>query len=156
MGTARSGWRALPADGHLITLEANTLHAQVARTNIARAGLDRVVNIRPGKALETLPKLAEERLGPFDLTFIDADEPNNPEYFEWTLKLSHRGSVIVVDNVVRNGDVLDPHSPDPNVLGVRRLNDLIAADPRVSATVVQTVGMKGYDGFAVILVDHDL
>lgn len=148
--------RALPADGHLITLEANPLHAEVARTNIGRAGLNHIVSVRPGKALDTLPVLAEEKLGPFDLTFIDADKPNNPGYFEWALKLSHRGSVIVVDNVVRNGAVQDPNSSDPNVLGVRRMNELIAAEPRVSATAIQTVGSKGYDGFAVILVVDDL
>jgi len=147
--------RALPADGRLITLESNPHHAEVARTNIARAGLERVVSIRVGKALETLPTLAVEGVGPFDLTFIDADKPSNPEYFEWALRLSHRGSVIVVDNVVRNGAVMDPASTDPNVLGVRRMNDRIAAEPRVSATAIQTVGSKGYDGFAIMIVNDD-
>lgn len=147
--------RALPEGGRMITLEANPLHAQVARANLGRAGLDGVVEVRLGKALESLPAIAAEKIGPFDLTFIDADKPSNPEYFEWALNLSHRGSVIVVDNVIRNGAVMDARSTDPSVLGVRRMNDLIAAEPRVSATTIQTVGSKGYDGFAIILVDDD-
>lgn len=148
--------RALPEGGRLITLEVNPLHAEVARGNIARAGLESIVSIRRGHALDTLPTLAQEGDDPFDLIFIDADKPSNPEYFEWAVKLARRGSLIVVDNVVRNGTVADPSSSDPSVLGVRRMNDLIAAEPRVSATVVQTVGSKGYDGFALILVDDDL
>ncbi len=147
--------RALPPEGRLITLESDPHHAQVARANIARAGLDRMVSVRVGKALETLPALAAEGAGPFDLTFIDADKPNNPEYFEWALKLSCRGSVIVVDNVVRNGAVIDPTSTDPNVRGVRRMNERIAAESRVSATAIQTVGSKGYDGFAIMIVTGD-
>ena len=140
--------RALPPDGRLITLEAVDKHARVARANIAKAGLEKKVEIRIGAALDTLPSLQ----GPFDFTFIDADKQNNAEYFTWALKLSRPGSVIVVDNVVRDGKVIDARSRDASVQGVRRLNELIAAEKRVSATAVQTVGMKGYDGFAVALV----
>ena len=144
--------RALPGGGRLITLEADPKHAEVARANIARAGPAHVVELRLGRALDTLPQLAAEGRGPFDMIFIDADKPGNPDYFSWALKLSRRGSVIVVDNVVRDGAVADAASRDPSVLGVRRLNELIASEPRVSATAIQTVGSKGYDGFALILV----
>ncbi|WP_437839884.1 O-methyltransferase [Sorangium sp. So ce1153] len=147
--------RALPAGGRLVTLELDPKHAEVARANIARAGLADVVELRLGRALDTLPALAAEGRGPFDFIFIDADKPSNPDYFAWALKLSRRGSVIVVDNVVRKGAVADPESADPNVQGVQRLNKLIAAEPRVSATAVQTVGSKGYDGFAIALVTAD-
>lgn len=144
--------RALPADGRLITLELDPKHAEVARGNIARAGLDRVVDLRLGRALDLLPRIAAEGMGPFDLIFIDADRPNNPDYFAWALKLSRRGSLIVIDNVVRGGMVADAASGDPAIQGVRRMNAMIAAEPRVSATAVQTVGGKGYDGFAIALV----
>jgi predicted O-methyltransferase YrrM len=144
--------RALPAGGRLITLELDPRHAEVARTNFVQAGLADVVELRLGPALETLPRLAAEGRGPFDLVFIDADKPNIPAYFTWALSLTRPGSAIVVDNVVRGGAVADPASDDPSVQGVRRLNELIAAEPRVSATVVQTVGGKGYDGFALALV----
>jgi predicted O-methyltransferase YrrM len=144
--------RALPADGRLITLEIDPKHAEVARANIARAGLSEVVELRLGRALDTLPQLAAEGRGPFDLIFIDADKPNNPDYFAWALKLSRRGSLIIADNVVRNGAVINAASSDPSVQGVRRLNELLAAEPRVSATAIQTVGSKGYDGFAIALV----
>ena len=144
--------RALAKDGRLVTLERDPKHAEVAHRNLARAGLGEVVSIRVGPALETLPALAAERLPPFDFVFIDADKQSIPEYFEWALKLSRKGSVIVVDNVVRKGAVLDATSTDPNVQGVRRLNELLAKTPRVSATTVQTVGSKGYDGFALIRV----
>jgi predicted O-methyltransferase YrrM len=144
--------RALPAGGRLVTLEIDAKHAAVARANLARAGVADIVELRLGPALETLPKLAAERRGPFDLVFIDADKPSNPEYFQWALKLSRPGSLIVVDNVVRDGAVLDAASKDASVQGVRRLNALMAAEPRVSATAIQTVGSKGYDGFAVALV----
>jgi predicted O-methyltransferase YrrM len=147
--------RALPADGHLITLEADPKHAEVARANIARAGLAQVVELRLGPALETLPRLAAEGAGPFDLIFIDADKPGYPDYFRWALKLSRRGSVIIADNVVRDGAVIDPASDDPRVQGMRRFNELLAAEPRVSATEIQTVGSKGYDGFALALVISD-
>ncbi|MFQ4143340.1 O-methyltransferase [Chlorogloeopsis sp. ULAP02] len=141
--------RALPNDGHLMTLEADLKHAEVARANIARAGLADVVELRLGKALDTLPQLAAEGRGPFDLIFIDADKPNNPDYFVWALKLSRPGSLIIADNVVRNGAVVDAASDDRSVQGVRRFNELLANSPHVSATVIQTVGSKGYDGFAI-------
>jgi predicted O-methyltransferase YrrM len=147
--------RALPAEGRLITLEAVPKHAEVARKNIANAGFADVVEVRVGLALDTLPQLASEGYGPFDLVFIDADKRSNPEYFAWALKLSRRGSVIIVDNVVRGGDVIDPHSTDPAIQGVRRLIEMMAAEPRVRATAIQTVGSKGYDGFALALVIGD-
>jgi predicted O-methyltransferase YrrM len=145
--------RALPEDGKLITLEADSKHAEIAGANIARAGLDRRVDLKLGEALKTLPLLAAE--APFDFTFIDADKPNNANYFSWALKLSRRGSLIVVDNVVRDGEIVKASSRDPSVRGVRRLFDLIAAEPRVSATAIQTVGSKGYDGLVVALVIAD-
>lgn len=147
--------RALPAGGRLITLESEPKHAEVARANLDRAGLADIVDLRLGRALDTLPKLAAEGRGPFDLIFIDADKPSNPDYFAWALKLSRRGSVIVIDNVVRKGAVIDPESADPSVQGVRRLNKLLAAERRVSATAIQTVGSKGYDGLAIVLVTED-
>jgi predicted O-methyltransferase YrrM len=140
--------RALPSDGRLVTLEAVDKHARVAKANIAKAGLEKKVEIRIGPALDTLPSLQ----GPFDFSFIDADKQNNAEYFAWALKLSRPGSLIVVDNVVRDGKVIDARSRDASVQGVRRLNELIAAEKRVTATAIQTVGVKGYDGFAVALV----
>jgi predicted O-methyltransferase YrrM len=148
--------RALPANGSLVTLEADPKHADVARANIARAGLSTIVDVRLGRALDTLPRLATEDRAPFDLVFIDADKPSNADYFAWALKLSRRGSVIIVDNVVRDGAVADPGNHDPNVVGVRRLNELIAMEPRVSATAIQTVGSKGYDGFAIALVTEEI
>lgn len=147
--------RALPAGGRLITLESEPKHAEVARANLDRAGLADRVELRLGRALDTLPKLAAEGRGPFDLIFIDADKPSNPDYFAWALKLSRRGSVIVVDNVVRNGAVVDPENADPNVQGARRLYELLAAERRVSATAIQTVGTKGYDGLAIAVVTAD-
>lgn len=144
--------RALPSGGRLITLEADPKHAEVARENIARAGLDSVIDLRLGKALDTLPSLASEGRGPFDLIFIDADKERNPDYFAWALKLSRRGSVIIVDNVVRRGSVVDEASHDADVMGTRRFFETIAREPRVSATAIQTVGSKGYDGFAMLLV----
>jgi len=147
--------RALPAGGRLITLESDEKHAEVARANIARAGLSDVVELRLGPALDTLPTLAAEGCGPFDLIFIDADKPNNAEYFAWALKLSRRGSVIIVDNVVRKGAVIDAASTDETVLGVQRFYEVLAAERRVSATAIQTVGSKGYDGFAMALVTSD-
>jgi predicted O-methyltransferase YrrM len=144
--------RALPAGGRLITLELEPKHAEVARTNLERAGLGNV-EIRIGRALDTLPKLAAEGVGPFDFVFIDADKTNIAEYFSWSLRLAHPGSVIVVDNVVRKGAVIDAHSTDANVRGVRRFNEQLAATPGVSATTLQTVGSKGYDGFTLILVE---
>lgn len=147
--------RALPAGGRLITLEADSKHAEVSRANLARAGLSEIVEIRLGKAIDSLPCLAAEGRGPFDFIFIDADKPSNPDYWAWALKLARRGSLIVIDNVIRKGAVADPASTDPKVVGTRRMFELIAAEPRVSATVIQTVGSKGYDGFAMAVVLSD-
>jgi predicted O-methyltransferase YrrM len=144
--------RALPRGGRLITLEADPKHAEVARTNIARAGLTDLVEIRLGRALDTLPKLAAENRDPFDLVFIDADKPSLADYFKWALQLSRPGSLILVDNVVRDGNVVDAASDDAAVQGTRRLIELLAAEPRVSATAIQTTGVKGYDGLAIALV----
>ena len=144
--------RALPADGRLVTLELDEHHAAVARANVAAAGLGDVVELRLGPAADSLAALAAENAGPFDMVFIDADKQSNAEYFTWALRLTRPGSVIVVDNVVRNGAVVDDDSTDPAVLGTRALNALLAAEPRVSVTEVQTVGNKGYDGFALALV----
>ena len=144
--------RALPAGGRVVTLEAEPKHAELARSNLARAGVAKLVDVRVGAALDTLPRIATEGLAPFDFFFIDADKQNIPAYFEWALKLARRGSLIVVDNVIREGAVLDTDSDDPAVRGVRRFNEMVAADKRVSATVIQTVGAKGHDGFAMVLV----
>jgi predicted O-methyltransferase YrrM len=144
--------RALPRGGRLVTLESDPKYAMVAQANLARAGLAEVVEVRTGRAVDTLQRLAEEDAGPFDLIFIDADKPNNPEYLEWSLELSRTGTVIVADNVVRNGDVADATSDDPNVVGVRRFTELVAAEARLTATAIQTVGTKGYDGFAIAIV----
>lgn len=143
--------RALAPGGRLVTLEIDPAHAEVARANIAHAGLADSVDLRLGRALDTLPTLGDEGT-PFDLVFIDADKESNADYFAWALKLSRPGSVIVVDNVVRDGAVADAASTDPLVLGVRRLNERIAAEPRVTATAIQTVGSKGYDGFTIAVV----
>ncbi|MBW3631412.1 MAG: O-methyltransferase [Chloroflexi bacterium] len=147
--------RALPEGGRVISLEADAGHAEIARANFTRAGLDDVVEVRLGLALDTLPRLAAEGHEPFDLVFIDADKPNNEAYFDWALRLSHLGSVIVVDNVVRSGDVIDAGSDSPTVQGVRRFLERLAVEPRVTATAIQTVGNKGYDGFAIALVTAD-
>jgi predicted O-methyltransferase YrrM len=147
--------RGLPEGGRLITLEANAAYAEIARVNIACAGLADVVELRLGLALDTLPQLAAEGVGPFDMIFIDADKASIPEYFAWALKLSHRGSLIIVDNVVRDGEVIDASSSDLNVQGVRRFNELVANEPRVSATAIPTADSKGYDGFAFVLVTAD-
>jgi predicted O-methyltransferase YrrM len=144
--------RALPVNGRLVTLESNPRHAEVAAANIARAGLNSVVDLRVGKATDILPLLAREKIAPFDLIFIDADKPSNPAYLEWSLKLSRAGTVIIGDNVVRGGLVADNDSADANVQGVRRFLELIAAEPRLSATAIQTVGSKGYDGFSIAIV----
>jgi predicted O-methyltransferase YrrM len=144
--------RALPAGGRLITLEADPRHAEIARANFRAATLDHVIDLRLGKALDTLPLVAAEGIGPFDLIFIDADKENIAEYFSWSLGLTKPGSTIIVDNVVRNGAVIDPASTDSMVQGVRRFNQVLAAEPRVSATAIQTVGCKGYDGFAIAYV----
>jgi predicted O-methyltransferase YrrM len=142
--------RGLPPDGRLITLEANEDYAEVARANIARAGLGETVEVRVGRAQDTLPGLAAE--APFDLVFIDADKPGTPGYFQWAVKLARRGTLIIVDNVVREGAVLDAESDDASVQAMRRFFELAATDPRVTATAIQTVGAKGHDGLAVLLV----
>lgn len=144
--------RALSAGGRLLSLEADPHHAEVARENVRRAGLADKVEIRLGRALETLPGVAEEGGAPFDFVFIDADKPSNAEYYRWARRLGGPGSLIVIDNVVRDGAVADQASPSADVQGVRRLNELIAADQEVSATAIQTVGAKGYDGMAIVLV----
>jgi predicted O-methyltransferase YrrM len=146
--------RALPPGGKLITLESDAKHAAVAKANIERAGLTSMVEIRLGKALQTLPLLAAEKRGPFDLTFIDADKQSIPEYFSWALEHSHPGSLIIVDNVVRGGAVVEAASTDGAVQGVRRLNEMLFAENRVTATAIQTVGIKGYDGFAIARVNE--
>lgn len=147
--------RALPDGGRLVTLEMDPRHAEVARANLAHAALDDRVELRVGPALETLPRLAAEGRGPFDLVFLDADKPNNPHYLAWALSLTRRGSLIVADNVVRAGAVVDAQSRDADVQGVRAFHERLAAEPRVSATAIQTVGVKGHDGFAVALVTAD-
>lgn len=144
--------RALPKDGHLITLEVDPKHAEVAKVSMARAEVASKVELRLGLANETLAQLVEEKAGPFDLIFIDADKQNCAEYFTWALKLSRPGSLIIVDNVIRDGEVIRADSEDDKVQGVRRLYDLVEKESRVSATALQTVGIKGYDGFLIALV----
>jgi predicted O-methyltransferase YrrM len=144
--------RALPEGGCVVTLEANPKHAEVARANLARAGVAAAVDVRVGRAADSLARLVDEGGGPFDLVFIDADKPSNPEYLAWSLKLVRAGSILVADNVVRGGAVADAASDDPNVRGVRRFTELVADEPRLDATALQTVGCKGWDGFALALV----
>jgi predicted O-methyltransferase YrrM len=143
--------RALPDDGRLVTLEVDDAYAQVARANLARAGLDHIVDVRVGDALETLPQLDGQT---FDVIFIDADKRSNPEYLAWALNLARRGTLIVADNIVRDAALLDP-GDDASAAGARRFVELLAAEPRVEATVIQTVGGKGHDGFALALVTAD-
>ena len=144
--------RALPPGGRLLTLEINPATAKVARANLARAGLDGVVEVRVGPALDSLRELCARKPAPFDLAFIDADKVNNPEYFRAALELTRPGSLIIVDNVVRDGEILDEHSQDAAVRGTRALYAVMGAEPRVIATAIQTVGSKGYDGFAIARV----
>jgi caffeoyl-CoA O-methyltransferase len=144
--------RALPKNGKLITLEYEPLHARVAQKNIEHAGLESIVEIREGKALDLLPKLVEEGAGPFDMIFIDADKAPYKEYFDWSLKLSCSGTLIVADNVIREGKVLDAKSTDEMVNGVKRFNAALAANPAVTATIIQTVGSKEHDGMALAIV----
>ena len=144
--------RALPEDGRIITLEADPKHAEVARKNFARAGVESKVELRLGKALDTLPQVAADGLGPFDMFFIDANKSNMPEYFEWSLKLARKGSLIIADNVVREGAVLDAKSKDADIRGVRRFLEMVGKEKRVSGTALQTVSTKSYDGFATVLV----
>ena len=146
--------RALPSDGELVTVEIDPKHAEVAQQNVERAGLSSVVDIEVGDAREILPKIAA-RSQKFDMIFIDADKASIPAYFEHALSMAHRGSMILIDNVVREGHVIDEDSKDPSVLGVRRLNEMLATEPRVSSTIIQTVGVKGYDGLTVALVIAD-
>jgi predicted O-methyltransferase YrrM len=144
--------RALPSGGRLLTLEASAKHFEVARNNFARAGLADVVEQRLGPALQSLPGVAAEGSGPFDLIFIDANKSTIAEYFDWSIKLSRKGTLIIVDNVIRQGSVIESDSTDEDVQGVRRFNERISKDSRVSATEIQTVGSKGYDGFALAVV----
>ncbi|HTV14237.1 MAG TPA: O-methyltransferase [Acidobacteriaceae bacterium] len=144
--------RALPADGSVVTLELEKKHADVAMANIAQADLSPLVDLRVGRALETLPELAAEGLEPFDMVFIDADKENTEAYFRWAMRLSREGAIIVVDNVIREGEVADPDTGDERVQGIRRFNEMLAAETRVEATTIQTVGSKGYDGFTLAVV----
>lgn len=146
--------RALPASGRLVTLEADAGYAKVARESIARAELADVVDLRVGQALDVLPELHAEGAGPFDLTFIDADKENSPAYFVWSLDHSRPGGLIIADNVVRDGSLANAESDDPKVQAQRRLHEMLATEDRVSATTIQTVGAKGYDGFTVALVEQ--
>jgi predicted O-methyltransferase YrrM len=154
LGGYSSIWlaRALPANGHLITLEYDPKHAEVARKNFQRAGLEKIIEIRVGKALDTLPQVAAAHPAPFDLIFIDADKQNNPHYFAWALKLSRPGTIIIIDNVVRDGEVLNASSAAADIQGIRKLLEILGHEPRVQATAVQTVDGKGHDGFAIALV----
>jgi len=145
--------RALPEDGRLVSLEYDPKHAEVARGNLAAAGLADRVEVRVGAALDSLPQVQADGVGPFDLVFIDADKGNNAHYVRWALDLSRPGTLIIVDNVVRGGRVLDGSSEDPSVVGTRAALDLIAAEPRLTATALQTVGSKGYDGFVLARVN---
>lgn len=144
--------RGLPPDGRLITLESEPLHAQVARTNLIHAGLNQMVDLRIGPAIQSLAELVTQRSAPFDFIFIDADKPSYPDYLQWSLKLARPGTLIVADNIVRDGAVIDANSTDPKVQGVRRFNKMVAEERRLSATALQTVGTKGYDGFTIALV----
>ena len=144
--------RALPQDGKLITLELDAHHAAVARANIARAGLSQIVELLQGPAAQSLAQLQKEGVQPFDLIFIDADKPNNPVYLEWALKLSRTGTLIVLDNVIREGEIVDANSSDKSIQGTRAMFEILAAHPNLQATAIQTVGSKGYDGFALAIV----
>jgi len=144
--------RALPPAGRLVTVEADPRYAEVARANLERAGVGELVELRVGPGLEVLPKLDAEGAGPFDLTFIDADKVNSPEYFAWALDHSAPGALIIADNVVRGGTLADADSDDPAAQAQRRLHEMLAAEPRVGATTIQTVGSKGYDGFTLAMM----
>ncbi|HEY1467447.1 MAG TPA: O-methyltransferase [Candidatus Acidoferrum sp.] len=147
--------RALPPKGRVITVDANAKHTEVARANVAFAGLSDFVDFRVGPALDVLPEIEREGRGPFDFIFIDANKSNMPEYFDWALRLSRPGGLIIADNVIRDGKVIDAATADPDIQGVRRFNERLAAEKRVSATELQTVGSKGYDGFAMAVVLAD-
>jgi predicted O-methyltransferase YrrM len=146
--------RALPGDGRLITIEIDPKHAEVAARNLERASVSDRVEVITGNALDVLPSIASRNDGPFDLTFIDADKASIPAYFDWAMRMSRAGSIIIVDNVVREGAVIDAASSDAAVIGVRRLNEIMAADSRITSTVIQTVGVKGYDGLAIAFVNR--
>ncbi len=154
LGAYSSIWlaRALPADGSLITLEANPHHAHIAAENIKSAGLSHLIHIKIGRALDILPTLASPGHPSFDFIFIDADKPNNSQYFQWALRLSHPGSIIVIDNVIRDGRIIDSNNQDPSVQGTRDLYQILGREKKVTATAVQTVGSKGYDGFVIMRV----
>ncbi|MGA8604444.1 MAG: O-methyltransferase [Thermoplasmata archaeon] len=156
LGGYSSTWlaRALPSGGKLVTLELSPKHAEVARANLARAGLSEKVEVRVGPALETLPKLLAEKTPPFDLVFVDADKPNTRAYFDWAIRLTRPGALIVVDNVVRKGELANAANDDANVRGMRELVEALRSDRRVSATGIQTVGRKGYDGFLLARVEE--
>lgn len=147
--------RALPADGKLISLELEPKHADVARANLERAGLSEKVEIRVGEALSSLELLKQEKQAPFDFIFIDADKPNNPHYLTWALQLSRLGSVIICDNVIRKGEITNPDTEDASVQGVQRFLERVEMEPRLTATAIQTVGSKGYDGFAILLITSE-
>lgn len=147
--------RALREGGRMVSLEAEARHAEVAKLNLAKAGLSEKVEIWIGQALDLLPRVAAAGGGPFDFTFIDADKGNIPEYFDWAVKLSRPGAMIVVDNVVRSGEVLDRDSASDDIGGIRRFTEMIAGDNRVTATTIQTVGSKGHDGFTLAIVRSD-
>ena len=147
--------RALPPDGKLVTLELEPRHAEVARANLARAGLGRLTEVRVGPATKSLAALAAEAVEPFDMVFIDADKESYPDYLELSLRLSRPGTLIVADNVVRGGAIVDADSPDSRVQGIRRFNEALARDPRLDATILQTVGAKGYDGIAYAIVKDE-
>lgn len=144
--------RALPPDGHLISIEVDPAHAEVARANVARAGVRDRVSVRVGRALDVLPELESDGLAPFDMVFIDADKPPYADYLRWALRLSRPGTLIVADNVIRSGEVLDAGNSDASVAGVRRFDEALAAEPRVSAILLQTVGARGHDGMALAVV----
>ena len=144
--------RALPPGGRVISLEYDSGHAEVAQSNIERARLADRVEIRVGAALESLSRIEKEGVAPFDFIFIDADKPNNPAYLDWAVRLSRPGTLIVVDNVVRDGEIVDGANTDPSIQGTRRMFELMSGNPRLAVTALQTVGLKGYDGFAMALV----
>ncbi|AWV31516.1 O-methyltransferase [Paenibacillus odorifer] len=145
--------RALPSDGQIVTLELDPIHAQVAKANLSLAEVDHLVELRVGDALEQLSQMKQEGGEPFDFIFIDADKPNNPNYLKWALQFSQPGTVILGDNVIREGEVINENSEDARVVGVREFYDLLAEEPRISATAIQTVGSKGYDGFVLGIVN---
>lgn len=144
--------RSLPPDGRVVTLEIDPKHAEVAQENFKRAGLAKKIELRVGNARDIMPAMIDEGMGPFDFVFIDADKASNPDYFGWALRMSRPGTVIIVDNVIRDGHIIESDSEDASVQGVRRLNELMSNSAGINVTALQTVGVKGYDGFSVALV----